>query len=133
SVESLTLRPVSADQLRTGTRDALFTVEWTPIATPPEATGLSVRAYDDIASLVSAPETDEDAVVVPCPAGPAGTDAERVRTVLAEVLGLVQQWLAEDRPARLVLVTRGAADPGDDPVQAAVWGLVRSAQSENPD
>ncbi|GHF46478.1 polyketide synthase [Streptomyces morookaense] len=133
SVESLTLRPVSADQLRTGTRDALFTVEWTPLATPPEATGLSVRAYDDIASLVSAPETDEDAVVVPCPAGPAGTDAERVRTVLAEVLGLVQQWLAEDRPARLVLVTRGAVDPGDDPVQAAVWGLVRSAQSENPD
>ncbi|MCA6091176.1 type I polyketide synthase [Streptomyces sp. SCA3-4] len=132
SVESLTLRPVSLDQLRTSSRDSLFTVEWTPLAAPPQAPGATVRAYDDIASLVSAPATDADAVVVPCPAG-SGTDAERVRDVLAEVLGLVQWWLAEDRAARLVLVTRGAAAPGDDPVQAAVWGLVRSAQSENPD
>ncbi|MCF3106940.1 SDR family NAD(P)-dependent oxidoreductase [Streptomyces roseoverticillatus] len=146
SVESLTLRPVSADQLRTSSRDSLFTVEWAPLAAPSEANGTSttVRAYDDIASLRSAPETETgaeagvDAVVVPCPAG-SGTDAERVREVLGEVLGLVQWWLAEDRAARLVLVTRGAVATGDDgaqgddPVQAAVWGLVRSAQSENPD
>ncbi|WP_424892820.1 SDR family NAD(P)-dependent oxidoreductase [Streptomyces sp. XH2] len=143
SVESLTLRPVSADQLRTSSRDSLFTVEWAPLAGPSEANGITVRAYDDIASLRSAPQAetgtdaDADAVVVPCPAG-AGTDADRVRDVLAEVLGLVQWWLAEDRAARLVLVTRGAVatgdgDGGDDPAQAAAWGLVRSAQSENPD
>ncbi|MGK5728820.1 SDR family NAD(P)-dependent oxidoreductase [Streptomyces sp. URMC 124] len=153
SVESLTLRPVSADQLRMSARDSLFTVEWAPLAGPSEANGTAVRAYDDIASLRSAPETetgteaDVDAVVVPCPAGP-GADAERVREVLAEVLGLVQWWLSEDRAARLVLVTRGAVAAGDDAAhnntayndaahddlaQAAVWGLVRSAQSENPD
>ncbi len=147
SVESLTLRPVSADQLRTSSRDSLFTVEWAPLAAPYEANGPAVRAYDDFASLRSAAETetetgsgigaDVDAVVVPCPAG-TGTDAARVREVLAEVLGLVQWWLAEDRTARLVLVTRGAVAAGDDPAQddpaqAAVWGLVRSAQSENPD
>src|SRR5581483_7831460 len=47
--------------------------------------------------------------------------------------------LAEERPeaARLVVVTRGAvaAGPGEfvtDLAGAAVWGLVRSAQSENP-
>ncbi|MCW7947416.1 polyketide synthase, partial [Streptomyces hygroscopicus] len=137
SVESLTLRPVSADQLRTSSRDSLFTVEWSPLtATSEAATGLLVQVFDDIASLMSAADagtgSDVDAVVVPCPVG-SGTDAERVRDVLAEVLALVQWWLAEDRAAPLVLVTRDAADPGDDPAHAAVWGLVRSAQSENPD
>ncbi|WP_406368823.1 SDR family NAD(P)-dependent oxidoreductase [Streptomyces sp. NBC_00647] len=143
SVESLTLRPVSVEQLRTSSRDSLFTVRWTPVPAPADANAPVVRAYDDIAGLFAAPGTetgtqaDADAVVVPCPAG-QGTDAERVRDVLAEVLRLVQWWLAEDRAARLVLVTRGAVAAGDapapgDPVQAAVWGLVRSAQSENPD
>ncbi|MFC5719433.1 SDR family NAD(P)-dependent oxidoreductase [Streptomyces gamaensis] len=137
SVESLTLRPVSADQLRTGSRDALFTVEWSPLTASSEtATSPAVAAFDDIASLKAAYDAgtgaDVDAVVVPCPAG-SGTDAERVRDVLAEVLDLVQWWTAEDRAARLVLVTRDAADPGDDPAHAAVWGLLRSAQSENPD
>ncbi|MFF7725387.1 SDR family NAD(P)-dependent oxidoreductase [Streptomyces sp. NPDC008001] len=167
SVESLTLRPVSADQLRTSSRDSLFTVEWAPLAAAAEANGTTVRAYDDIAALLSglemdpqggpegsgaAAETSVDAVVVPCPTG-SGTDAERVREVLAKVLRLVQAWPAEDRAPRLVLVTRGAVAAGDgpaqgdpihsspvqngpiqnDPVQAAVWGLVRSAQSENPD
>ena len=55
------------------------------------------------------------------------------------MLGLVQEWLAAERLAasRLVVVTRGAvaAGPGEgvtDLAGAAVWGLVRSAQSENP-
>ena len=59
---------------------------------------------------------------------------------VGQVLGLVQQWLAEERlaSARLVVVTRGAVaavrDEGvADLAGAAVWGLVRSAQSENPD
>ncbi|OEJ42884.1 polyketide synthase [Streptomyces agglomeratus] len=143
SVESLTLRPVSAEQLRTSSRDSLFTVEWAPLAATADARTPVVQAYDDIAALLAAPtvetgaQADTDAVVVPCPGG-SGTDAERVRSVLAEVLRLVQWWQAEDRAARLVLVTRGAVAAGDepeegDPVQAAVWGLVRSAQSENPD
>ncbi|MGW7692506.1 SDR family NAD(P)-dependent oxidoreductase [Streptomyces asiaticus] len=61
------------------------------------------------------------------------------------VLELLQSWLAEPRlaEARLVVMTRGAVATGDmggvDPVAegvdvagAAVWGLVRSAQAENP-
>ncbi len=54
-------------------------------------------------------------------------------------LELVQSWLADARfaDARLVLVTRGAvaahAEDGVDGLAlAAVWGLVRSAQSESP-
>ncbi|MFJ2169970.1 type I polyketide synthase [Streptomyces griseofuscus] len=154
SVESLTLRPVSAEQLRTNARDSLFTVEWAPLTAQADGHTTVVRAYDDISALLAAPATETgvrayaDAVVVPCPVG-SGTDAERVRDVLRTVLGLVQWWLSEDRVARLVLVTRGAVAAGDgpgtgdgpdaggpataDPVQAAVWGLIRSAQSENPD
>ncbi|MFF3249382.1 SDR family NAD(P)-dependent oxidoreductase, partial [Streptomyces sp. NPDC002870] len=53
------------------------------------------------------------------------------------VLGVVQEWLAEERFAgsRLVVVTEGAVavDHGaPDPVLAAVWGLVRAARAENP-
>ncbi|MFD0448039.1 hypothetical protein ACFQ10_45925 [Streptomyces indonesiensis] len=58
----------------------------------------------------------------------------------------MQSCLAEPRlaEARLVVVTRGAVATGDDPggvdpaagsvdvAGAAVWGLVRSAQAENP-
>ncbi|MCL9796829.1 SDR family NAD(P)-dependent oxidoreductase, partial [Frankia sp. AgKG'84/4] len=66
--------------------------------------------------------------------------AEDVRTATGHALRLAQQWLADDRFAssRLVLVSRAAvaAGPGDppaDPVSAAVWGLLLSARSENPD
>ncbi|WP_420713449.1 SDR family NAD(P)-dependent oxidoreductase, partial [Streptomyces sp. NRRL WC-3549] len=48
---------------------------------------------------------------------------------------LVQGWLADERfaDARLVVVTQGAVFcDSPDPVQAAVWGLVRTAESENP-
>ncbi|WP_417840993.1 SpnB-like Rossmann fold domain-containing protein [Streptomyces thermocoprophilus] len=73
-----------------------------------------------------------DFAVVPVP---EGSDAE---DTVARTLALVQDWLASDAvaDARLVLVTRGAvpAGPGEDAdvAQAAVWGLVRTAQAENP-
>src|SRR6185312_14924741 len=50
--------------------------------------------------------------------------------LIERVLDLIQRWLAEDRLAdvRLILAAQGS----DDPALAAVWGLVRAAQSENP-
>ncbi|MFE6404818.1 type I polyketide synthase [Streptomyces alboflavus] len=62
---------------------------------------------------------------------------ESVSAVLAEALAVVQGWLADERfaDARLAVVTRGAVAAGDtvaDPLGAAVWGLVRSAQAEHP-
>ncbi|BCB74409.1 hypothetical protein Pflav_008190 [Phytohabitans flavus] len=53
-------------------------------------------------------------------------------------LALVQQWQADEQFAdsRLIVLTSGAAAVPGEPVfdlaGAAVWGLVRSAQSENP-
>ncbi|MGW6802523.1 SDR family NAD(P)-dependent oxidoreductase, partial [Streptomyces sp. NPDC055039] len=64
--------------------------------------------------------------------------AESAHVLTAAALALVQGWLAEDRFAgsRLVFVTRGAVSVDGGPVAdlaaASVWGLVRSAQSENP-
>ena len=52
-----------------------------------------------------------------------------------ETLALLQRWLAEPGlvSSRLVFLTRGAAGPViDDVAGGAVWGLVRTAQSEYP-
>ncbi|HET9382985.1 MAG TPA: SDR family NAD(P)-dependent oxidoreductase [Streptomyces sp.] len=90
-------------------------------------------------------------VVVPVPTSPA-VDADAVHRAVHRALEVVQEWLSADlaqQPApdgagggaarrRLVLITSGAvstgnADPLRDPVASAVWGLVKSAQSEQPD
>ena len=53
-----------------------------------------------------------------------------------EALAALQSWLAEHDSGMLVVSTRGAvALPGEDVTDlagAAVWGLVRSAQTEHP-
>ncbi|HEY8978166.1 MAG TPA: type I polyketide synthase [Streptomyces sp.] len=124
-----------------------------PAATEPAATepaddlaaglrdgGCSVETCQDLAAL-AATEVPELVLVrvgeTAGKAGPAHSDA--VRAATHQVLDLVQQWLAEERFAssRLVLLTRGAVATGaDDELSdlagAAVWGLVRSAQSEHP-
>ncbi|MFE5792309.1 SDR family NAD(P)-dependent oxidoreductase [Streptomyces sp. NPDC056503] len=151
-VESLGLRPVSAGQLEgrtsgTAVRDALFGVEWTPLSvdstngasplggwallgapdSPSWAGAAGVEAYADLDALASAP-TVPDVVLLPCPA------AGEVRETVGWALGVVQSWLAEGRfsGSRLVLVTSGAGDRVEDLAASAVWGLVRSAQAENP-
>ncbi|MFD1543429.1 beta-ketoacyl synthase N-terminal-like domain-containing protein, partial [Nonomuraea guangzhouensis] len=62
--------------------------------------------------------------------------AATVHTAVHRALDLVQVWLADPRLAesRLVFLTRKAIAPGDgrDLAGAAVWGLIRSAQAENP-
>ncbi|WAL67965.1 type I polyketide synthase [Amycolatopsis cynarae] len=97
----------------------LYRVDWRPAALP-EST--SDSSGTEIFSCL----------------GEAGT-AEEVHTLTRRALVAVQDWLAADHPegARLVVATRGAIPVGDtsttDPAASAVWGLVRSAQEENPD
>jgi NADPH:quinone reductase-like Zn-dependent oxidoreductase/acyl carrier protein len=158
TVSSLVSRPVAAGQLdaAAGPRDALFSIDWIPLpATAPvpaaaviggddlglaaalTAAGTDARAYPDLAGLTTAGPVPETVLALAGSAdttGGSGAAAEAGR-----VLGLVQQWLGDERLAgsRLVVVTRGAvaAGPGEgvaDLAGAACWGLVRSAQSENP-
>nr|AUO14853.1 Malonyl CoA-acyl carrier protein transacylase [Amycolatopsis sp.] len=102
TVGSLLLRAVAApaDALP----DTLFEQVWTPVTADPAAVS---------ADLVFATVTGGD-----------------VHETTVEVLERLQTWLAEERPGRLVFVTRGAAD--GDLAAAAAGGLVRSAQSEHP-
>ncbi|WTW58804.1 type I polyketide synthase (plasmid) [Streptomyces sp. NBC_00012] len=128
SVESLALRPVTAEQLRGAgggdvARDALFRVEWSAVAVPADVDASGVRVED---LSVGAAGVGEGVVA-------------RAHEVAVRALEVAQGWLADGEAGqgRLVVVTRGAVACGEsevpDPVQAAVWGLLRSAQSENPD
>uniref|UniRef100_UPI00358E1C6A SDR family NAD(P)-dependent oxidoreductase n=1 Tax=Streptomyces rishiriensis TaxID=68264 RepID=UPI00358E1C6A len=103
--------------------------------------------HRDLAALraaIAAGTPVPDLVVwsVPGPAGGRGAAelAARVRTVTAAALRMVQEWSADDGlgAARLLIRTQGAvaAQDGDDTANlasAAVWGLVRTAQTEHPD
>ncbi|MDX3498430.1 type I polyketide synthase [Streptomyces turgidiscabies] len=141
SVESLALRPVAKDRLRSATQsqnDAPYAVEWTPVAALEtdaprivEATGADLADVDPAA----------DVVLVRATMGDGHSDLPAAAHHTADVfLRLVQNFLADERltAARLVVLTRGAvgAAPGD-PVpglaQAPLWGLVRAVQSEHPD
>ncbi|KUJ38334.1 hypothetical protein ACZ90_69500, partial [Streptomyces albus subsp. albus] len=158
SVESLTLRPLTPGRLGTGglSHGALFQLSWTPpAATAPSAASLAVlddrfglaaglsregtpaTAYRTLAELTASGGPLPEVVLAPL-AG-SGPGAAAVHEVVEAASALLRSWLAEGLLAasRLVIVTRGAvaAAAGDkvrDPAAAAVWGLVRSAQSENP-
>ncbi|MCX5380982.1 type I polyketide synthase [Streptomyces sp. NBC_00091] len=105
TIASLTLRPMTPGGL-TRTADTLFALDW-----------------------VAAPAGE------PVPAGAVcevDTSAG-VRAAVAGVLGALQESLADAGEERLVFVTRGAVgDEVRNLAGAAVWGLVRSAQSEHP-
>ncbi len=166
SVESLMVRPISAEQLNAADHDALFKVDWTTVqlnamaaateslaVVGPDPLGLAgalaadgtadrttdgtadrTAVFADFASLSAAADVPE-LVLVPSTGGIAGSDdtAGSVHALTSRVLDQVKSWLADERFAasRLVFVTRGATT-GEDLPGAAAWGLVRSAQAENP-
>ncbi|WP_218037148.1 type I polyketide synthase, partial [Streptomyces spinoverrucosus] len=161
SVTELALRPLSEDALRTAVdshRDGLLEVQWSEIGAvsgtdsgnwavlgdDPGPGPDSLRRYPDLAALADAvgsgapvPETVLVPLSTPSPAD--GQDVPGlVHAVTDRTLGLLQAWLADERFAesRLVVVTRGAIAAGPEDVtdlaHAGVWGLVRTAYSENP-
>ncbi|MFG3009256.1 type I polyketide synthase [Streptomyces cinerochromogenes] len=138
TTESLVFRAVNAEQLEAAAgaprADALFRVEWTDL-TVPTRSGTPAPAWARVATAADlAVDTVPELLVVPAD----GSDDALERT--ARVLDVLQAWLAGGRLAesRLVVITRGAVpaageDTVTDPAGAAVWGLVRAAQAENPD
>uniref|UniRef100_UPI001C841B37 type I polyketide synthase n=1 Tax=Streptomyces beigongshangae TaxID=2841597 RepID=UPI001C841B37 len=156
SARALVLRPVTAERLQESRTDAyedVFRLEW-PVAAPSadgpgslavlgDALAGLAPAHDDLAALGAAIDGGAEVpgfVVTALPGTDGGDTARAVHGLTGRVLELVRTWLADGRfdGARLVLVTEGGVpvDPGDDvpePAHAAVWGLVRSAQTEHPD
>ena len=116
SVESVALRALDSAQLRAASRP-LFCLGW-------RATELAGEAAPDVAVA------DFRAVETTMPAS--------LIDVLDDALGRVRDWVADESRAgsRLAFLTEGAVSTaeGEDasPVAAALWGLLRSAQSEHP-
>ncbi|GAB3152788.1 type I polyketide synthase [Amycolatopsis stemonae] len=169
TVGSLSLRPVSAEQLdaaKSAHHESLFRVGWVMAPITPArlsaaerwavvgvdvgvrvtkalgSAGVPVESYPDFdaleAAVVAGAPVPEVVVVT---SGSHGDEdvARAVRTATHGALEQVQEWLASERFAgsRLVFVTRGAiatrvGEGITDLATAAVVGLVRSAQSENP-
>ncbi|WP_422070675.1 type I polyketide synthase [Streptomyces hoynatensis] len=140
--------------------DDLYQVAWRPLELPPptgpvelavlgeaegapaaalRAAGARVTAYPspaDLAAALTGGAPAPAAVLAPVEGGRPAADP---RPVTAAALGLLHDWLAEGRlgGSRLVLLTSRAVATHDgedvaDLAAAPVWGLVRSAQTENP-
>ncbi|MFC9436167.1 SDR family NAD(P)-dependent oxidoreductase [Nocardia sp. NPDC057030] len=145
-VESLALRDISLDA-RAGSAasvtDALFELHWDAAPqTTIAASGDWSTLHDPVASdsrpweVQRWSDTGRDVIVLTCPQDSPIADPQ---AGLTGVLERVHALLAEPdfAAATLVVVTHGgvAVDGGADidPGQAAVWGLLRSAQSEHED
>ncbi|MDT5116455.1 MAG: mycoketide-CoA synthase, partial [Mycobacterium sp.] len=121
SVGTMVARPVNEQQLRAAISgsgpDRLFEVVWLPA--PATAGTNPVPSHQLLESVA----TEHD---------PVAATYQRAHQVLAAV----QSWLIERDSGILVVATRGAMGlPGEDVTDlagAAVWGLVRSAQTEHP-
>ncbi|MFC9328320.1 SDR family NAD(P)-dependent oxidoreductase [Kitasatospora sp. NPDC057015] len=169
TVDTLVVRPVSADQLPAARHDDLFRLEWTAVPQPQpapgsvwavlgedvgglSAAGLAER-YEDLAALRQALDGGAPvptAVLVPClPADARSTDpVTAAHAATGAALALIQERFDDDRlaAARLVFVGeqaaavtvagepagRGGGTGSAAPAASAVWGMVRSAESENP-
>ncbi|HEY3995581.1 MAG TPA: type I polyketide synthase [Mycobacterium sp.] len=118
SVRSLVMRPISPQQLAAAgvPAEGLFEVVWSPIP-------------------MDGNDIDEQ-VTIWEPAAPPGDMVGSVRATVTEALGVLQSSLHADGPGVLAVRTRGAVALAGENVSdlagAAVWGLVRSAQAEQP-
>ena len=102
-----------------------------------------LAAYPSLAALKAAIEAGApvpEVVLLSRGTPAAGHDPARgVHESTTALVGLLQGWLADGRfdGTRLAVLTRGAVAAGDDEqvqdiAAAAIWGLVRSAQAEQP-
>ncbi|MEU4595422.1 type I polyketide synthase, partial [Micromonospora aurantiaca (nom. illeg.)] len=153
SVDSLALRELTGVAAPGVATRSLFELRWPAVEAAPagELSGwalvtggqelpapVGMPTYPDVAT-VAGEESVPRTLLLPVFPAPGSATAESVRAVTSDVLATVQSWLAADALAdsRLVVVTRGAVSVGDDDrvtdlAGAAVWGLLRSAQSEHP-
>ncbi|MDM3973058.1 type I polyketide synthase [Mycobacterium marseillense] len=140
SVASMVARPVTDQQLLAAVSNAgpdrLFELIWS--AQPPSSAvqPVSVSAWGTPASGETQEGEAERSVVLfesqPVP----GDVITEVYAATRAVLPVLQSWLSRDGAGTLMVATRGAMTlPGEDVTDlagAAVWGLVRSAQTEHP-
>ncbi|GAB2720465.1 type I polyketide synthase [Nocardia thraciensis] len=134
SARSLLLRPAARGATDPGPEQVLHTVDWQPLAET-RATPVTWARWSTIA-----PDTRVPEVLVYEFRGEA-TESDQpgaVRAATTALLRTLQDVIADPRYARtrVVIVTGGAVAATEhevtDPVGAALHGLVRSAQNEEP-
>ncbi len=121
--------------------------EGSAVAQRLECVGMSVALYRDLPALGEALQAGlappRTVLLDACDMDRSGVDGdhpiERTRALLYEALDVARGWLADERfvASRLVVLSQDAllARTGDGLqglAGAGVWGLMRSAQSENP-
>ncbi|QYX81884.1 type I polyketide synthase [Streptomyces akebiae] len=151
-VDSMTTRELPAEPVEStadAVRRALLRPEWTGVEEPegerrPVTGGRWALVGPDeldlrgaLPDLVGTDAPEPDTVVVTAVDGGPWADADplpAVHRLTGRVLRTLQDW--QDNPStagsRLVVLTRNATAPEPDPAGAAVWGLVRAAQTELP-
>jgi thioesterase domain-containing protein/NADP-dependent 3-hydroxy acid dehydrogenase YdfG len=143
SLGSLTSRPLSIVPAAVG-RDVLYRVAWTqlPLSSRPDVPAVdTIETADGL--LVPAGYDNPPWVLFHATSGPLPDDAgpadlsQRLRDLVGRTLRALHVFLAEPawERSRLIIHTHGAVDLDTpvDPASAAVWGLVRTAQTEHPD
>ncbi|WP_225829247.1 type I polyketide synthase [Streptomyces naphthomycinicus] len=145
AIGSLRLRPPAAPAVP----DALFETAWVPVeqgsapvrrlalTAPDPALATALTAAG--ATLADAADRSAEVLVLPVATDPGADPVAETHRATAALLTALRDVLADEEgtAARLAVVTRGAlalsADESPDPAARAVWGLVRSAQTEHPD
>ncbi|MEU9446875.1 SDR family NAD(P)-dependent oxidoreductase, partial [Streptomyces sp. NPDC048304] len=133
TVEGLRGAPFSPEQAGIAgalPHDSLFRVDWTKVPLPVVERApaiVSVASGEDVAASAGAGGPAPGILLYDAQAAPTQGDP---RAAVGAALAVLQAWLAEPAldETRLAVVT-GDCDGLD---AAAVWGLVRSAQSEHP-
>ncbi|WP_218053876.1 type I polyketide synthase [Streptomyces rhizosphaericus] len=149
-VESLVSRPMPAallDAATQATTDQMFLVGWEQLrvdAADVPLDTVSVHTAQDVRQLATRTDASAESPPVllyeigPGDAVSDDTGAARAHELAGQVLDVLRVWLTEPtlEDSRLVMLTRGAVGVRDtdpvDPAVAAAWGLVGTAQSENP-
>ncbi|GAB0102588.1 type I polyketide synthase [Nocardia sp. JMUB6875] len=129
SVDAVVMRPYDVKEFRSALsadNAALYEVHWEEDPNASDLTAAGELPEPEVFRAVSSSD------------GTASGEPREIRARVHSALTHLRSWLAQQRPAdsRLVVVTSGGAGiPGEtpDPAAAAVWGLLRSAQSEHPD
>ncbi|NGO41068.1 type I polyketide synthase [Streptomyces ureilyticus] len=153
-IDSLSTRELPVDQghlADDAVRRALLRPDWVAVE-PPTDTDTDTDTDNGVWTVLGPDELDlgeflpdiadtdstasEPDVVAVTALGPA-TDSDQLSAVhhlTGRVLQTLQNWQDDPRTAgsRMVVVTRDATAPVPDLAGAAVWGLVRTAQSELP-
>ncbi|WP_328766873.1 type I polyketide synthase [Streptomyces sp. NBC_00286] len=145
-IDSLSTRELPAGQghlADEAVRRALLRPDWVAVEPPTDADhgvwtvlGPDELNLGEFLPTITDPTASEPGIVALTELGPA-TDSDPLSAVhhlTSRVLQTLQNWQDDPRTAgsRMLVVTRNATAPAPDLAGAAVWGLVRTAQSELP-